>query len=318
MEKGRSLSMYPAVGIILSLLGIILLVLSLFGGGLKTLSEYRVYLGLAFFIGGILILTLSSQTKELFEKSFLPIKQSDSRNKELFEKSFLAILGYFVPPEVMKEVIDYVVKTDVFYKNYECNIQISEVEEQRGKCLRFDLFTNFEVHNPNVREVEYLYSERLVDIDMGHEVPVPIFKELRISDKDNLNVQYKASEVDFKSKDIEHTDVRRGEKILRVNCKIPPRDFIRVLASKSLFLRADKDYYSLAVRKPCEDMTLRATFPNDEYEYWFLCNRPDSIEEKKDRFIVNRIPSSNSIEARVIGGLLPYQNIQLIYKQKSR
>ena len=259
-------------------------------------------LGIALFISAILIVTVEIITRRLH------FKESEILRKKLSKDILATILEQFTPEEIRGEVFDYILKSDFYYKNYEKAATAEEVSSSNEMLLKFTSITTVEVHNPTNQPKEYVTPIFLYDIDIIKDLPEPIIDSLEIKDKED-NVLYD-SDKDKSGLTLEK-DKDKGQLRIKTKRIIPPNSHISVRRVDTVFLRRAKDYFRVVITKPTVNFKLNFKFPNANYKFWCIPNRPGSQE--KGRFSVDVREKENRIEAKANGGLLPYQGLILKY-----
>lgn len=104
---------------------------------------------------------------------------------------------------------------------------------------------------------------------------------------------------------------QKGQVRIKASCVIPPYSHVIMRKSNTIFLRRSKDYWDVSITKPTVNFKLTFKFPNSNYKFWCIPNRPGS--QDKERFSVSIYEKENRIEAEAKGGLLPYQGLMLQY-----
>ncbi|MGB2696239.1 MAG: hypothetical protein WBD28_00095 [Candidatus Zixiibacteriota bacterium] len=237
----------------------------------------------------------------------------DIDKQKLREDVYSAIFGKLMPIEISQELIDYIVKSDFFYRNYTVEATVVEREPQSGytrECLELDLVSKYEIYNPSNDLQTYDLNMSSFNVDMGSEVPPTVIKNVLVMDSNEKVIAQKSGDELVSS--VIAPD--KTEIILKDKYDIPSNSFITVRVSKTAYLRRQKDHYMISITRPTINMTVKFKFPNANYELKCRHYRPG--KEKGGRFVSNLIRGENLIEARAIGGLLPYQGVQIVHAYK--
>lgn len=271
-------------------------------------GELFLHFGMACLISGVLIYSVERITARFH------LRLSEKRLRDISYNVFSAIFGRFIPEQINREVLDFVYKTDVYYKDYNFSMIGKEVEIRGEKLLQFDATSMMEVRNTTNRVVKYITPIKEINVDAGATVPFVEFQEMRILNNEKRLIK-RIGKTDFLKQGHVKTIQGRYEIDLTVEIEIKPRDFIFVRLFKVVYLRQEKDWYNIALVKPAINMTLTAQFPPGKYNFWASAYRPNTTLDDPDRFTVD-YPPPDGIEVVMIGGILPHQNLTLSYSRK--
>lgn len=146
----------------------------------QTWLELLLHLSMALFIAGILIITVEIITRRFH------LRRSEILTKKISEDILATIFEQLTPKEIRDEVIDYIFKSDFYYKDYEAEATAEEVTINNQALLKVSCVTRVEVHNPTNEGKRYVTPSFLYDIDTVKDLPEPIINDLLIKDeKDN-------------------------------------------------------------------------------------------------------------------------------------
>jgi len=303
-NTGPGLDWWLLAGVSVSAIGVISIMLSIIlklERYIGLLPEMLNDFGIAFLISGIIIATVErivSKSRRTETK-----EQCEQISANIIE----AVYKHFSPKEIIDEISNYIFKSDVWYEDYE-TIGILKEKELSGKVfLCIDSRTEYKVHNPTSESRIYVTPIKYYNIDVLERIPIVEFYHLTITDeKGEKLIEYDKEQLAKTVKE----DRDFGSCELEVLREIAPGKYITVRQNKRIYLRKEKDYHNILVTKPTLNIKARYEFPNDNYKYSIIQNRPGS---SPPRFDAKVLKHENAIEAELRGGILPYQGFMLRY-----